>query len=72
MLRAMDTKLVHTLSKPFLTIPPFAMAILLLTILALTAMLLWIGKGRHWGYAPASLLSLIFVIPIIMMLVGFI
>ncbi|MEP4808574.1 MAG: DUF3309 family protein [Luteolibacter sp.] len=44
--------------------------IISILIVAITAILLVIGSRRNWGYAPASLLSLLFIVPIIMMLAG--
>lgn len=46
------------------------MAILFTSIVTLTAALLLIGKSKGWGYAPASLLSLLFVVPIAMLVLG--
>ena len=47
------------------------MIILALFVLTLTLGLMLVGKGRGWGYAPASLLGLLFVIPVAMLAFGF-
>lgn len=48
------------------------MIILVLSIVTFTLALMLVGKNKGWGYAPASLLGLLFVVPIAMLALGFI
>ena len=48
------------------------MAILFFSIVTLTIALLLIGRNKAWDCAPVSLLGLLFIVPVVLLVLGFI